>query len=184
MKRFIMTERNGIYIIDLQQSLAYIDRDERCHEVYNIQVQGLTQRLRASGIGKLVIGISGGLDSTHALLVCARAMVRDLYQPSEGMRIMSLGMSGLGNSSAQAALMPAIRKGKAPILGTYTSTKAGLDPVNPMFYAGFCGFKEMAQVGTGFFAEHFKVKAPTMAVVHLDVASGKEYFDHVAEALA
>jgi len=49
-------------------------RDERCHEVYNIQVQGLTQRLAASGIKKLVIGVSGGLDSTHALLVCARAM--------------------------------------------------------------------------------------------------------------
>jgi NAD+ synthase (glutamine-hydrolysing) len=49
-------------------------RDERCHEVYRIQVQGLMQRLRASGIGKLVIGVSGGLDSTHALLVCARAM--------------------------------------------------------------------------------------------------------------
>ena len=51
-------------------------RDERCHEVYNIQVQGLTQRLSASGIKKLVIGVSGGLDSTHALLVCARAMDR------------------------------------------------------------------------------------------------------------
>jgi NAD+ synthase (glutamine-hydrolysing) len=49
-------------------------RDERCHEVYHIQVQGLTQRLQASGIKKLVIGVSGGLDSTHALLVCARAM--------------------------------------------------------------------------------------------------------------
>ena len=49
-------------------------RDERCHEVYNIQVQGLTQRLASSGIGKLVVGISGGLDSTHALLVAARAM--------------------------------------------------------------------------------------------------------------
>ncbi len=49
-------------------------RDARCQEVYNIQVQGLTQRLSASGIKKLVIGISGGLDSTHALLVCARAM--------------------------------------------------------------------------------------------------------------
>jgi NAD+ synthase (glutamine-hydrolysing) len=49
-------------------------RDERCHEVYSIQVQGLTQRLQASGIKKLVIGISGGLDSTHALLVGARAM--------------------------------------------------------------------------------------------------------------
>lgn len=49
-------------------------RDERCQEVYNIQVQGLTQRLASSGIKKLVLGISGGLDSTHALLVAARTM--------------------------------------------------------------------------------------------------------------
>ena len=51
-------------------------RDERCTEVYSIQVQGLEQRLRSSGIEKLVIGISGGLDSTHALLVCAKVMDR------------------------------------------------------------------------------------------------------------
>ena len=51
-------------------------RDERCNEVYNIQVQALVQRLSATGISKVVIGISGGLDSTHALLVCAKAMDR------------------------------------------------------------------------------------------------------------
>ncbi len=51
-------------------------RDERCHEVYNIQVQALCQRLSSSGIKKLVIGISGGLDSTHALLVATQAMDR------------------------------------------------------------------------------------------------------------
>ncbi len=51
-------------------------RDERCSEVYNIQVQALVQRLSASGISKVVIGVSGGLDSTHALLVCAKAMDR------------------------------------------------------------------------------------------------------------
>ena len=51
-------------------------RDERCNEVYNIQVQALVQRLSASGISKVVIGVSGGLDSTHALLVCAKAMDR------------------------------------------------------------------------------------------------------------
>ena len=51
-------------------------RDERCQEVYNIQVQALVQRMSAAGIGKLVIGVSGGLDSTHALLVCAKAMDR------------------------------------------------------------------------------------------------------------
>jgi NAD+ synthase (glutamine-hydrolysing) len=49
-------------------------RDERCHEVYEIQVQGLAKRLRAMNTDKVVIGISGGLDSTQALIVCARAM--------------------------------------------------------------------------------------------------------------
>jgi len=48
--------------------------DARCEEVYRIQVQGLATRMRASEIQKLVIGVSGGLDSTQALLVCARAM--------------------------------------------------------------------------------------------------------------
>ena len=48
-------------------------RDRRCYEAYNIQVQGLVQRLRSTGIENLVIGVSGGLDSTHALIVAARA---------------------------------------------------------------------------------------------------------------
>ncbi len=49
-------------------------RDERCREVYEIQAQGLVTRLKASGVPRVVIGVSGGLDSTQALLVCARAM--------------------------------------------------------------------------------------------------------------
>src|SRR5258707_8176878 len=49
-------------------------RNERCEEVFNIQVQGLAKRLQFTGIKKPVIGVSGGLDSTQALLVCARAM--------------------------------------------------------------------------------------------------------------
>ena len=56
------------------QDLA--QRDVRCTEVYNIQVQALVQRLSQSGMQKVVIGVSGGLDSTHALLVCAKAMDR------------------------------------------------------------------------------------------------------------
>jgi NAD+ synthase (glutamine-hydrolysing) len=48
-------------------------RDERCREVYEIQVQGLVTRLKSAKVNKIVIGISGGLDSTHALLVCTRA---------------------------------------------------------------------------------------------------------------
>jgi NAD+ synthase (glutamine-hydrolysing) len=48
-----------------------------CYEAYNIQVAGLEQRLRALDFPKIVIGISGGLDSTHALIVAARAMDRE-----------------------------------------------------------------------------------------------------------
>ncbi|HEV6954614.1 MAG TPA: NAD(+) synthase, partial [Promicromonospora sp.] len=47
-----------------------------CYEAYNIQVTGLEQRLRAIGQPKAVIGVSGGLDSTHALIVAAKAMDR------------------------------------------------------------------------------------------------------------
>ncbi len=54
-----------------------------CYEAYSIQVSGLEQRLRAmteSSGGtwhpKIVIGVSGGLDSTHALIVAAKAMDR------------------------------------------------------------------------------------------------------------
>ena len=47
-----------------------------CYEAYNIQVSGLEQRLRAIGHPKVVVGVSGGLDSTHALIVAAKAMDR------------------------------------------------------------------------------------------------------------
>jgi NAD+ synthase (glutamine-hydrolysing) len=47
-----------------------------CYEAYNIQVSALQQRLGAIGDPKVVIGVSGGLDSTHALIVAARAMDR------------------------------------------------------------------------------------------------------------
>ena len=47
--------------------------EQDCYEAYNIQVSGLTQRLRAAGIKRVVIGVSGGLDSTQALIVAARA---------------------------------------------------------------------------------------------------------------
>jgi NAD+ synthase (glutamine-hydrolysing) len=50
--------------------------DQDCYEAYNIQVAGLQQRLEAIGGPKIVIGVSGGLDSTHALIVAARAMDR------------------------------------------------------------------------------------------------------------
>ncbi len=48
-----------------------------CYEAYNIQVSGLEQRLRALNFPTVVIGVSGGLDSTHALIVAAKAMDRE-----------------------------------------------------------------------------------------------------------
>lgn len=48
--------------------------EQDCYEGYNIQVAGLSQRLRALDHPKVVIGVSGGLDSTHALIVAAKAM--------------------------------------------------------------------------------------------------------------
>jgi len=50
--------------------------DDRCYEVYNIQVNGLAQRLKATSIEKIVIGVSGGLDSTQALIVAVNTMDR------------------------------------------------------------------------------------------------------------
>jgi NAD+ synthase (glutamine-hydrolysing) len=47
---------------------------ENCYEAFNIQIQALARRVEASGQNKLVIGVSGGLDSTHALIVAAKAM--------------------------------------------------------------------------------------------------------------
>jgi NAD+ synthase (glutamine-hydrolysing) len=49
---------------------------DNCYEACNIQVQGLARRLAATGLDKLVIGVSGGLDSTQALIVSARVMDR------------------------------------------------------------------------------------------------------------
>ena len=50
---------------------ARLDKD--CYEAFNIQVQGLTRRLQATKSQHIVIGVSGGLDSTHALIVAAKA---------------------------------------------------------------------------------------------------------------
>jgi NAD+ synthase (glutamine-hydrolysing) len=76
------------------------ERDERCAEVFHIQVQGLVQRLRFTGLERLVIGVSGGLDSTHALLVCARAADR-LGLPRSN--ILAFTMPGFATSDRTLA---------------------------------------------------------------------------------
>src|SRR2546421_9962535 len=72
------------------------NRTFRCEEVYRIQVNGLTTRMRATGTKKLIIGVSGGLDSTHALIVCARAM-DELKLPRRN--ILAYTMPGFATST-------------------------------------------------------------------------------------
>lgn len=83
-------------------------RDERCQEVYNIQVQALAQRLAATGMKKVVIGVSGGLDSTHALLVCAKVMDRLGLPRSNILGITMPGFATSGRTLAQAKALMAV----------------------------------------------------------------------------
>jgi NAD+ synthase (glutamine-hydrolysing) len=124
---------------------------ENCYEAYNIQVQGLAQRLKATGLQKLVIGVSGGLDSTQALIVSARAMDRLRMPRSNALAYTLPGfatsektkanawrlMRALGVSGAEIDIRPAARQmlqdiGHASAAGealydvTYENVQAGL----------------------------------------------------------
>ena len=70
--------------------------DERCNEIVNIQVAALAKRLVVTGCRNVVLGISGGLDSTLALLVAAMTFDR-LGLPREG--IVAVTMPGFGTTS-------------------------------------------------------------------------------------
>lgn len=71
-------------------------RAKRCKEVFDIQTRGLMQRLKATGIKKVVIGISGGLDSTLALLVCTMALKKLNYDTKD---IIAITMPCFGTTS-------------------------------------------------------------------------------------
>lgn len=71
-------------------------RAMRCEEVFNIQMHGLMQRLKAAHIKKVVIGISGGLDSTLALLVAYKAYQALNYPVTD---IIAITMPCFGTTS-------------------------------------------------------------------------------------
>lgn len=86
---------------------ARLDRD--CYEAFNIQVQGLMKRMVATGSKTVVIGVSGGLDSTQALLVACRAFDR-LELPRTGIRAYTMPgfATSAGTKSNAWALMRAL----------------------------------------------------------------------------
>ena len=88
------------YFTRQYEALPFIPSDEkmlaeRCEEILNIQATGLAKRLSHTGLKKTVVGISGGLDSTLALLVCVKAM-RLLDLPLEN--IIGITMPGFGTT--------------------------------------------------------------------------------------
>jgi len=100
------------------------ERDQRCFEAYNIQVHSLLKRLSSCGTQRVVIGISGGLDSTQALIVAAKAMDRKglprkniLAYTMPGFATSDLTLSNarqlmqsLGVSAAEIDIRPACRQ--------------------------------------------------------------------------
>jgi len=128
-ERVLFEAREGVETSDLIRPL---DRfpfvpddpgrlDQDCFEAFNIQVQGLMRRMTATGAQKLVIGVSGGLDSTQALLVACRALDRlDLprtnilaftmpgFATSEGTKTNAWSlMTALGVTASELDIRPA-----------------------------------------------------------------------------
>ena len=81
--------------------------DQDCYEAFNIQVQGLMRRMKATNAERLVIGVSGGLDSTQALLVACRAFDR-LGLPRTG--ILAWTLPGFATSQGTKANAWALMK--------------------------------------------------------------------------
>ena len=145
-------------------------RQERCREVFEIQVRGLAQRLRAVG-GKAVIGVSGGLDSTLALLVAVEAMARIGKSAADvhGITMPCFGttdrtyqnalmlMQKLGVTTKEIPIREAV-KGHFADIGqdpnkldaTYENSQARERTQVLMDYAGLCGGMV---VGTGDLSE-------------------------------
>lgn len=124
---------------------------ENCYEAYNIQVQGLARRVEATGSKSLVIGVSGGLDSTQALIVAAKAMDQlgrprsDIlaytlpgFATSEGTKSNAWKlMTAMGVTAEELDIRPAARqmladlghpfaKGEAVYDVTFENVQAGL----------------------------------------------------------
>ncbi len=116
---------------------AHLDQD--CYEAFNIQVEGLRRRFEATGGGHMVIGVSGGLDSTHALIVAAKVCDRlglprtrilgftmPGFATSDGTRSNAWAlMRALGVEAAEIDIRPAARQ----MLGDMGHPFSGGEPV-------------------------------------------------------
>ncbi len=86
------------------------EREERCAEIFEIQVRGLKKRMEHTGCQKLVVGVSGGLDSTLAMLVSAGAL-RELGLPSDGLLAVTMPCFGTTERTKSNATLLAEKLG-------------------------------------------------------------------------
>ena len=86
------------------------ERTERCREIFNIQTQGLKKRVEHIGAKKLVVGVSGGLDSTLAMLVSAMA-ARELGLPPDALVAVTMPCFGTTERTKSNAMVLAERLG-------------------------------------------------------------------------
>jgi NAD+ synthase (glutamine-hydrolysing) len=149
--------------------------EQDCYEAYNIQVEGLATRLKATGSKTLVIGVSGGLDSTHALIVCARALDKlgrprsDImaytlpgFATSEGTKANAVAlMEAIGATPGEIDIRPAARqmladmghpfaKGEPVYDVTFENVQAGL---RTDYLFRLANFHQGIVVGTGDLSE-------------------------------
>ena len=88
------------------------ERDARAQEILSIQASGLSRRMRAAGLERLVLGLSGGLDSTLALLVCLDALQK-LGLPADNLHGLSLPGPGTSEHTRASARQLAAAAGLA-----------------------------------------------------------------------
>lgn len=100
--RVVSLQQPTIQLLDLKRSFSkhpfvppIATRDESCNEIFSIQVGGLAKRWKHSQAENLMIGISGGLDSTLALLVCVRTADKLGFDRK---RIYGITMPGFGTT--------------------------------------------------------------------------------------
>jgi NAD+ synthase (glutamine-hydrolysing) len=163
--------QNGYYVVELTKLPApdftaklnrYIaprpfvpssdeDMEERCSEIFNIQVQGLITRLSHINAKTAVIGISGGLDSTLALLVCVRAFDKLGWDRN---RIIGITMPGFGTSGRtyknalglMKALGITMREISIKDAVTQHFKDLGIDPTNKDTTYENCQARERTQI--------------------------------------
>jgi len=124
--------------------------DDDCYEAFNIQVDGLMRRIESTGAKSLVIGVSGGLDSTHALIVAAKACDR-LGLPRETIRGFTMPgfatsegtksnawelMTALGITAAEIDIRPAATRMLEDIGHAFADGKPVYDTVFENVQAG------------------------------------------------